>query len=154
MAYLSVSPDIVYAVAANVESIGTSLASGHVAAAAFTTGVTSAAADEVSTAVAALFSQFAQDYQKLAAESAAFQDRFVLALTNAGHSYAAAEAGNTSALQILEQDVLGLINAPTRLLLGRPLIGNGTNGAPGTGQAGGPGGILFGNGGNGGSGVS
>lgn len=51
----------------------------------------------------------------------------------------------------VEQDVLGVINAPTNYLLGRPLLGNGTNGAPGTSQAGGPGGILWGNGGNGGS---
>jgi PPE-repeat protein len=52
----------------------------------------------------------------------------------------------------VQQDVLGVINAPTNLLLGRPLIGNGTNGAAGTGQPGGAGGILWGNGGTGGSG--
>ncbi|MDD4867165.1 MAG: PecA family PE domain-processing aspartic protease [Mycobacterium sp.] len=52
-----------------------------------------------------------------------------------------------------EQAVMSVINAPTNTLLGRPLIGNGTNGAAGTGQAGGPGGILWGNGGNGGSGT-
>ncbi|MEK0729033.1 hypothetical protein OSH23_24295, partial [Mycobacterium ulcerans] len=50
------------------------------------------------------------------------------------------------------RDALNLINTPTNALLGRPLIGNGANGAPGTGQAGGPGGILWGNGGAGGSG--
>lgn len=52
-----------------------------------------------------------------------------------------------------EQTVMNVINAPTNTLLGRPLIGNGTDGPPGTGQAGGPGGILWGNGGNGGSGT-
>ena len=51
----------------------------------------------------------------------------------------------------VEQGVLGVINAPTNYLLGRPLLGNGTDGAAGTSQAGGPGGILWGNGGNGGS---
>jgi hypothetical protein len=51
------------------------------------------------------------------------------------------------------EDVLGAINAPTELMLQRPLIGNGTNAAPGTGQNGGAGGILWGNGGNGGSGA-
>jgi PPE-repeat protein len=51
----------------------------------------------------------------------------------------------------VERDVLGVINAPTNYLLGRPLIGDGTNGAPGTGRAGGPGGFLWGDGGNGGS---
>lgn len=52
-----------------------------------------------------------------------------------------------------EQTVMTVINAPTGTLLGRPLIGDGTNGALGTGQAGGPGGLLWGNGGNGGSGT-
>ena len=44
-------------------------------------------------------------------------------------------------------------NAPTMAVVGRPLIGNGTNGTPGTGENGGDGGILFGNGGAGGSGI-
>ncbi|EUA88252.1 hypothetical protein I551_5285 [Mycobacterium ulcerans str. Harvey] len=35
--------------------------------------------------------------------------------------------------------MLDLINGPTQALLGRPLIGNGTSGALGTGQAGGDG---------------
>jgi PPE family len=54
----------------------------------------------------------------------------------------------------VRHDVLAVVNAPTELLVGRPLIGPGTNGAAGTGQAGGPGGILVGNGGNGGSGAA
>jgi len=51
-----------------------------------------------------------------------------------------------------EQAVLNVINAPTELLLNRPLIGNGTNGA--AGQAGQAGGLLWGNGGTGGTGTS
>ncbi len=53
-----------------------------------------------------------------------------------------------------EQTVLNLINAPTNTLLGRPLIGNGASGAADTGQAGQPGGLLWGNGGTGGSGAA
>jgi len=83
---------------------------------------------------------------------AAFHHQFVSAMTGAGQSYAGAEAANASPLQTLEQDVLGVINAPTDALLGRPLIGDGTNGAPGSGAGGGAGGILWGNGGNGGDG--
>ena len=54
-----------------------------------------------------------------------------------------------------------MINAPTHALLGRPLIGNGAYGAPGTGRRWTPGllfgndcncGPLFGNGGAGGNG--
>lgn len=47
------------------------------------------------------------------------------------------------------QAVLDVVNGPTQLLLGRPLIGDGANGGPG--QNGGDGGLLYGNGGNGGS---
>ena len=59
-----------------------------------------------------------------------------------------AEAANASPLQPL----LNAINAPTEALVGRPLIGNGVNGAPGTGANGGAGGILIGTGGAGGAG--
>jgi hypothetical protein len=142
MTYVLVSPETVGWVAADVENIGASLATSHAAAAGLTTGVASAAADEVSTAIAALFSQHAQGYQKLATQAAAFHDRFVRTLTSGGNLYAAAEAANVSPLQTVERDLLGVINAPTNLLLGRPLIGNGTNGAPGTGQAGGAGGFC------------
>jgi hypothetical protein len=61
---------------------------------------------------------------------------------------------NASPLQTIEQDLLGIVNAPTDALLGRPLIGNGANGAPGTGAAGGDGGWLIGNGGAGGAGLN
>ena len=44
------------------------------------------------------------------------------------------------------------IASPVKDLTGRPLVGNGANGTPGTGQAGAPGGWLYGNGGAGGSG--
>jgi hypothetical protein len=63
------------------------------------------------------------------------------------------EAANASSLQALEQDVLGVVNAPTEAWLGRPLIGNGMNGAAGTGQGGGAGGLLIGTGGTGGTGL-
>ena len=91
---------------------------------------------------------------RLTAQTALFHDEFVQALTSGGFMYATAEAANASPLGTLEHGILDVINAPTNFLFGRPLIGHGTNGAPGTGQAGGPGGILLGNGGDGGSGVN
>ncbi len=48
----------------------------------------------------------------------------------------------------MQQDILSFINEPTEALTGRPLIGNGDSGTPGTGDDGGAGGWLFGNGGN------
>ncbi len=75
---------------------------------------------------------------------------FVQALKAGAEAYAAAEAANASPLQAMEQTALNAVNAPAQSLLGRPIIGDGTNG--GVGENGGPGGILFGNGGNGGPG--
>ncbi len=67
---------------------------------------------------------------------------FEQALTGAASAYASAEATN------VEQQVLGLINAPTQALWGRPLIGNGADGTAAN-PNGGAGGLLYGNGGNG-----
>ncbi|WP_342781104.1 PGRS repeat-containing protein, partial [Mycobacterium helveticum] len=52
------------------------------------------------------------------------------------------------------QGVFNVVNAPTESLLGRPLIANGANAAPGSGLNGGAGGLLMGNGGAGGSGAA
>ncbi|MEQ0575565.1 PGRS repeat-containing protein, partial [Mycobacterium tuberculosis] len=82
-----------------------------------------------------------------AAVAAAFHAQVVRTLTVDAGAYASAEAANAG------PNMLAAVNAPAQALLGRPLIGNGANGAPGTGQAGGDGGLLFGNGGNGGSGA-
>ncbi|WP_373201919.1 PE family protein, partial [Mycobacterium marinum] len=134
--------------------IGSSVGAANTAAVGATTGVMAAADDEVSVAIAALFSGHGQAYQAISAQAAAFHDQFLRALTGAGGAYAAAEAANASPLQAAEQEVLAVINAPTNALLGRPLIGNGTDGLAGTGAAGGAGGLLWGNGGNGGSGAA
>ncbi|WP_055372652.1 PE domain-containing protein, partial [Mycobacterium tuberculosis] len=132
--------------------IGSAINTANTAAAA-TTQVLAAAQDEVSTAIAALFGSHGQHYQAISAQVAAYQQRFVLALSQASSTYAVAEAASATPLQQIEQALLGVINTPTEALVGRKLIGDGAHGAPGTGQAGGAGGILWGNGGNGGSGA-
>ncbi|MCV7124419.1 PE family protein, partial [Mycobacterium lacus] len=153
MSFVIAAPDVLATAAENLAGIGSSLAVANAAAAVPTSGLVAAAGDEVSAAVTALFSGYAEQYQALGAQASAFHARFVQALTGAVGAYAAAEAANASPLQTLGQNLLGVINAPAAALLGRPWIGNGTNGAPGTGEAGGPGGLLLGNGGNGGSGA-
>src|SRR6202020_1777954 len=82
----------------------------------------------------------------------AFHDEFTQTLSAGARAYAAAEAANANPLQTLEQDLMSVVNAPSVALTGRPLIGNGANGTPATGQNGGAGGWLVGNGGAGGSG--
>jgi hypothetical protein len=98
--------------------------------------------------VTALFTGYGKEFQELSAQAGAFRQRFAQALNSAAGAYASTEAANTSPLQTLEQDVLGVINAPTEALVGRPLIGNGANGTAAN-PNGGAAGLLFGNGGDG-----
>lgn len=133
MSFVIAAPDLVAMATEDLAGIGASLTAANAAAAVPTSGLLAAAGDEVSAAIAALFSSHGQQYQAMSAQAAAFHARFVQALAGAMGAYAAAEAANASPLQTLEQGLLGAINAPAAALSGRPFIGNGTNGAPGTG---------------------
>lgn len=136
MSFVIAQPEMIAAAAGELASIRSAINAANAAAAAQTTGVMSAAADEVSTAVAALFSSHAQAYQAASAQAAAFHAQVVRTLTVDAGAYASAEAANAG------PNMLAAVNAPAQALLGRPLIGNGANGAPGTGQAGGDGGLF------------
>ena len=143
MSYVITVPEMIASAATDLATIGSDLSAAHTAAAARTTGILAAAQDEVSTAIAALFSAHGQGFHALSAPAAAFHDQFVRALTAGARSYASAEAANASPLAGLE------VFSPWQLLTGRPLVGNGADGAPGTGANGAPGGWLIGNGGGG-----
>src|ERR1700757_2057006 len=152
MSFVVAGPGGLGTAATDLANIGSTISAASAAAATQTTGVLAAAEDEVSAAIAAVFSAHGQGFQALGAQAAAFHDQFVQALTAGAGSYASAEAANVAAFtanpaQTIQQDLLNLINAPSQFLVGRPLIGNGANGAPGTGAAGGAGGILIGDGG-------
>ncbi|WP_142926872.1 PE family protein, partial [Mycobacterium marinum] len=146
MSYVIATPDLLSAAATDLAGIGNTIGQASYAAAAPTTAVISAAADEISMQIAALFGAHGQAFQAVSSQAALFHDQFVQALTTGASSYASAEAAS--------QNLLNLVNAPTQALLNRPLIGNGANGAAGTGASGGDGGILIGNGGAGGSGAT
>lgn len=153
MSLVVVVPEAVTDAAESLASLGARINAANAAASAPTTGIVAAAGDEVSAAIATLFSQHASGYQALSSQVAAFHAQLLRTLDAGAGAYAAAEAANTAQLQALERDALGLINTPTNTLLGRPLIGDGTNGTTntqGVGTAGGAGGILWGNGGSGG----
>ncbi len=144
MSLVIVAPETVAAAALDVARIGSSIGAANAAAAGSTTSVLAAGADEVSAAIATLFGSHAREYQAISTQVAAFHDRFAQTLSAAVGSYVSAEATNAAPLATLEHNVLNALNAPTQALLGRPLIGDGAAGAPGTGQAGGPGGSLVG----------
>lgn len=145
MSFVIAAPEFLTAAAMDLASIGSTVSAASAAASAPTVAILAAGADEVSIAVAALFGMHGQAYQALSVQASAFHQQFVQALTAGAYSYASAEAAAVTPLQQL----VDVINAPFRSALGRPLIGNGANGKPGTGQDGGAGGLLYGSGGNG-----
>lgn len=72
MSWVMVSPELVVAAAADLAGIGSAISSANAAAAVNTTGLLTAGADEVSTAIAALFGAQGQAYQAASAQAAAF----------------------------------------------------------------------------------
>ncbi|WP_141771235.1 PE family protein, partial [Mycobacterium tuberculosis] len=111
MSFVNVAPQLVSTAAADAARIGSAINTANTAAAA-TTQVLAAAHDEVSTAIAALFGSHGQHYQAISAQVAAYQERFVLALSQASSTYAVAEAASATPLQ----NVLDAINAPVQSL--------------------------------------
>lgn len=99
MSYLVAGPDLMAVAAANLERVGTALTEATAAAAAPTAAVAPAGADEVSRAVAALFSRVGQVHQALSAGAAALHGEFVQTLTAAADAYAGAEAAVAATLQ-------------------------------------------------------
>ena len=97
MSLLTVAPEMLAAAATDVQSIGSSLSAANAAAAAPTTGVIPAAADEVSALTAAQFAAQATLYQQLSAQATAINELFVNALTTSAASYAATEVANAAA---------------------------------------------------------
>src|SRR5271163_3851143 len=97
MSFVSTQPAELTAAAENLQGIGSSLAAQNVAAAAPTTGVLPAAADEVSALTAAQFATHAQMYQAISAQAEAIHQLFVSTLGTSAASYAATEAANALA---------------------------------------------------------
>ena len=127
MSFVIASTDLVSEAAGNLARIGSTISAANSAAATQTTGVAAAAGDEISAAAAAYFGEYGQNFQAVSAEIAAFHDQFVQTMLGGAQAYAAAEAANTNPLK----PVFDVINAPSRALFNRPLIGNGNNGAAG-----------------------
>ncbi|BCX23554.1 hypothetical protein MTR2092_36480 [Mycobacterium tuberculosis] len=130
MSFVLIAPEFVTAAAGDLTNLGSSISAANASAASATTQVLAAGADEVSARIAALFGGFGLEYQAISAQVAAYHQRFVQALSTGAGAYASAEAAAA------EQIVLGVINAPTQALLGRPLIGDGANATTPGGPAG------------------
>jgi hypothetical protein len=97
MSFVSAQPDELTAAADNLQGIGSAMTAQNAAAAAPTTGVVPAAADEVSALTAAQFATHAEMYQVISAQAAAIHEMFVSTLGAGAGSYAATEAANAVA---------------------------------------------------------
>ena len=84
MSFVIAAPEMVTSAATDLASIGSTISAANAAAAAPTTGVLAAAEDEVSAAIASLFSGHGQAFQALSAQAAAFHAQFVQTLNAAG----------------------------------------------------------------------
>ncbi|BBA88905.1 MULTISPECIES: PE domain-containing protein [Mycobacterium] len=132
--YVIAAPDAFSVASGELAGIEAAVKGAAAAAAPSTTGIISAAADEVSTAIARLFGSYADEFQTLSAQATRFQAQFERALSEAGAAYAAAEAANVSPLRALLQEAESLgVFAPIERLIGRPLFGNGSVAAASTG---------------------
>lgn len=97
MSFVTTEPEALTAAATNLHGVGSSMSIENHAAAAPTTGVLPAAADQVSALTAAQFAVHAQMYQAVGAQAAAIHELFVNALGTGAASYAATEATNAIA---------------------------------------------------------
>jgi len=97
MSFVTTQPEALAAAAGTLQGIGSSLSAQNAAAAAPTTGVVPAAADEVSALTAAQFAAHAQMYQAVSAQAAAIHETFVNTLGMSAGSYGLTEAANAAA---------------------------------------------------------
>ena len=97
MSYMTTQPEAILSAAGALQTLGSSMAAGNTAAAAPTTGVVPAAADEVSALTAAQFAAQGVLYQQMSAQATAINELFVNALVTSAGSYAATEVVNAAA---------------------------------------------------------
>ncbi|WP_375488077.1 PE family protein [uncultured Mycobacterium sp.] len=97
MSFVTTQPELLAGAASDLQGIGADMAAQNAAAAAPTTGVVPAAADEVSALTAAQFAAHATMYQAISAQAAAIHEMFVNTLGTSAGSYAATEVANAIA---------------------------------------------------------
>lgn len=98
MTNLLAQPAAIATAAADIAGLGSAISEANAAAAAHTTGLLAAAADEVSAATSTLFNTFGQEYQAVTRLVEGYRRDFAAALAGAANAYAGAEAANVGAL--------------------------------------------------------
>lgn len=138
MSFLTTVPEELLAAAAQLGAIGSSLTAQNAGAAAPTTAIAPAAADQVSQLQAGIFSSYGTMYQQIAAQAQAMQEQFVNTLGLSSGTYSAAEASNAAAsgtsspvgtLTSWINNASTFLGGPSNSVGGNPfsLSGNGAN---------------------------
>ncbi len=94
MSFVTTRPEALMAAASMLEALGASMDAQNAAAAAPTTGIAPAAADEVSALQAAQFSAYGAWYQQVSAQAKAIHQTLVKNLDTSAGSYGTTEAAN------------------------------------------------------------
>ena len=123
MTSLLTQPQLITAAATDVAEINSAIGTANAAAAGPTTGLVAAAQDEVSAATARLFSSYAQEYQAVIKQAAAFHEQFTQALAAGGLAYAETEIANAAAaskgaLGSITQSLMGGTAASATVAIG------------------------------------
>ncbi len=102
MSFLTAVPAELAAAAAQLGAIGSALAAQNAGAAAPTTAIAPAAADQVSILQSAVFTAYGALYQQIAAEAQAIQEQFVQTLGLSSGTYESSEAANAAAATLAD----------------------------------------------------
>ncbi len=136
--YVIAASEAIALASGDLSGIGEALQEATAAAAPSTTGLVSAAGDEVSAAVASLFDDYAQAFHALSARATQFHAQFAHAVSTTATGYVAAEASNVSLLvKGLQQRFFDTgFFSPFIYLTGKPLFGKQAVGPVVTGTTG------------------
>ena len=99
MSFVIAAPELITTAATDLANLGSTTQRGQRGGGHPTMGVLAAAEDEVSAAIAAIFSALGQGYQTLSAQAAAFHSQFVATLASSLSSYQTTEAASVNALR-------------------------------------------------------
>ncbi|MEI7715754.1 MAG: PE family protein [Mycobacterium sp.] len=133
MSILTAIPEELLAAAAQLAGVGSSLTAQNAGAAAPTTTIAPAAADQVSALQAALFSSYGTLYQQIAAEAETMQQQFLQNLGLSSGNYAAAEATNVAQSAPVDQfstfvdGIATFLGGPTTSVGGNPFSPSGNS---------------------------
>ncbi|WP_156689639.1 PE family protein [Mycobacterium sp. Marseille-P9652] len=125
MSLVSVVPEAVASAAGQLETIGSALTAAQGRAAIPTTGIAAMAADDVSAAIQSLFAEYAQGYQAVGAQAAAFHSTFVSLLSGGASQYVSTELAN------VQQALASAVNPPAAALTAAATQANGGGGGAG-----------------------